>query len=418
MKKRFLIYFLLVVMLIQLSFISADLLSAVISPTTGEVDQYQNYTIVVNNTNNPSGINFTQVNISAPVGVSVADVGTNTLNESFIVDGQVISWSNSSGLIFNGTTGDFWVNASMNHTGVFNVTVITLDTSSNTNSTNLTVTISDTTAPLIDFISPTPANNSNLNQSYIPVNVTASDNVEVSNVSVALYDHSGAVINVSNSTSSLFFVNFTGLSNGNYSISATANDTSGNLNHTEIRYIILNLTNVSTAPVVSCTENWTCGDWSACNNGTQTRVCTDQNSCNTTINEPALSQSCTMPESACNPIWDCGNWTPDPCTADQTQTQICVDISNCSNPSKTNTRRCPSVAQSSSPASSQSGKNAKSSTTIFTVIVGFIILSVIIVSIVLIRLKNSPHSSDDFGDGYTSRESGPSSPKGSSRLFY
>jgi len=46
-----------------------------------------------------------------------------------------------------------------------------------------------------------------------------------------------------------------------------------------------------------CTESWTCGSWSACNSGTQTRTCTDSNNCGTTVSKPATSQSCT---STCN----------------------------------------------------------------------------------------------------------------------
>ncbi len=54
-----------------------------------------------------------------------------------------------------------------------------------------------------------------------------------------------------------------------------------------------NLVTVDNIPDTGCTENWSCGSWSACVNGTQTRTCTDANSCGTTLNRPALSQSCT-----------------------------------------------------------------------------------------------------------------------------
>lgn len=43
---------------------------------------------------------------------------------------------------------------------------------------------------------------------------------------------------------------------------------------------------------ISCTESWTCGDWSACSSSTQTRTCTDANLCGTTAHRPAVSQSC------------------------------------------------------------------------------------------------------------------------------
>jgi hypothetical protein len=44
---------------------------------------------------------------------------------------------------------------------------------------------------------------------------------------------------------------------------------------------------------VTCTEGWTCTDWSACVGGTQARSCTDSNNCGTIINKPTISQPCT-----------------------------------------------------------------------------------------------------------------------------
>ncbi len=41
-----------------------------------------------------------------------------------------------------------------------------------------------------------------------------------------------------------------------------------------------------------CPESWTCGAWSVCSGGTQTRTCTDANSCGTTLTRPVISQSC------------------------------------------------------------------------------------------------------------------------------
>lgn len=41
-----------------------------------------------------------------------------------------------------------------------------------------------------------------------------------------------------------------------------------------------------------CVESWACGDWSVCTGGIQTRICTDVNSCGTTIVKPNETQSC------------------------------------------------------------------------------------------------------------------------------
>ncbi len=43
-----------------------------------------------------------------------------------------------------------------------------------------------------------------------------------------------------------------------------------------------------------CTSNWSCGNWSVCLNGTQTRTCSDQNSCGVNINKPVESQVCVL----------------------------------------------------------------------------------------------------------------------------
>lgn len=45
-------------------------------------------------------------------------------------------------------------------------------------------------------------------------------------------------------------------------------------------------------PITTCTEIWTCSDWSACVEGVQTRTCSDSNSCGTTKTRPALTQTC------------------------------------------------------------------------------------------------------------------------------
>lgn len=46
-----------------------------------------------------------------------------------------------------------------------------------------------------------------------------------------------------------------------------------------------------------CTESWSCGDWSACIDNTETRTCTDADACGTTLQRPALSRACTTPDS-------------------------------------------------------------------------------------------------------------------------
>jgi len=51
-----------------------------------------------------------------------------------------------------------------------------------------------------------------------------------------------------------------------------------------------------TTPQV-CQEKWVCSDWSTCQDGIQTRTCTDENNCGTRNSEPFTSQPCSAEES-------------------------------------------------------------------------------------------------------------------------
>jgi hypothetical protein len=46
----------------------------------------------------------------------------------------------------------------------------------------------------------------------------------------------------------------------------------------------------------TCTESWNCTTWSTCTDGTQTRTCTDDNSCGTEDDKPIVTRSCTVPK--------------------------------------------------------------------------------------------------------------------------
>ncbi len=46
------------------------------------------------------------------------------------------------------------------------------------------------------------------------------------------------------------------------------------------------------AAATACIENWNCGAWNACANGSQTRECSDANKCGTIIQKPSTKQLC------------------------------------------------------------------------------------------------------------------------------
>ena len=79
--------------------------------------------------------------------------------------------------------------------------------------------------------------------------------------------------------------------------------------------------NLSVPP--PCVENWSCGSWSTCANSSQSRTCTDANSCGTTVNKPTTIQACT---ATCSPNWICSSWST---CVNNSQTRSCADGNQC-----------------------------------------------------------------------------------------
>lgn len=78
----------------------------------------------------------------------------------------------------------------------------------------------------------------------------------------------------------------------------------------------------------SCIQNWSCTGWSLCNSsGQQTKTCTDTKSCNNATGKPVTMQSCTPP---CTQNWNC-TWTPEECPKSKNQTKSCKDLNSCGN---------------------------------------------------------------------------------------
>jgi type II secretory pathway pseudopilin PulG len=62
-----------------------------------------------------------------------------------------------------------------------------------------------------------------------------------------------------------------------------------------------------------CYTSWQCGDWNGCINNQQTRNCWDTNNCNTTNNEPVLSQYCSIPTPTPEVVPMCARTVPSTC---------------------------------------------------------------------------------------------------------
>ncbi len=171
-------------------------------------------------------------------GCWIDDVQVKAVNTSYTAKQWQeigIHWANSTLLwnIFNEqpqTGVDFRCRAidsgSLTYTPYFNL---------NANGT----IIVDVKPPVITFLSPTPDSGSIVYTPYIPINTMAVDNGVVSNITIYVYNASGALINVSSANGGYYYLNRTGLVNGTYFFNASSCDTSGNCNNTEKRNITL-----------------------------------------------------------------------------------------------------------------------------------------------------------------------------------
>jgi len=146
---------------------------------------------VINVTAIPSVVNQTQtVNITANVtdniGISAVLANITFPNSTSILRTMTLL----SGDIFNVT----FVPSLTDPPGVYNVTIIANDTSNNLNNTETTnFTVNDVTFPAIQLVDPTPPNASFLSQTFIPANVTATDNIAIDVIQLFLFNTTGQV---------------------------------------------------------------------------------------------------------------------------------------------------------------------------------------------------------------------------------
>jgi hypothetical protein len=201
--------------------------------------------------NDTSGnLNYTSVvfniDTTAPSISIVSPASANYTNATILVNisisGANYTW------FFNGTGNETYSGAVYRTFNQGSITVYAYanDSVGNLNYSSVMFFV-DSIKPLIDFVSPTPINNSILSQNNIPVNISVND-TNLDKVVLRLYN-SSALINTTISSSSNLFINFANLANGIYYINATANDTLGNENSTSTRKITLDTIKPSVAIV-------------------------------------------------------------------------------------------------------------------------------------------------------------------------
>ena len=113
------------------------------------------------------------------------------------------------------------------------------DISAGVTAVNGTFSITETTPPAIEFIAPTPANNTEVNVNYVNVTVRITD---PSGVSVAILNWNGMNNTMWIITPNIRSLNKTDLSSGNYAFKVYANDTVGNMGISETRIVTVNVT--------------------------------------------------------------------------------------------------------------------------------------------------------------------------------
>ncbi|OGY55327.1 MAG: hypothetical protein A2951_03150 [Candidatus Buchananbacteria bacterium RIFCSPLOWO2_01_FULL_56_15] len=127
------------------------------------------------------------------------------------------------------------------------------------------------------------------------------------------------------------------LSAGNYLLTVRAHDASGNLRGEDARRVT-----ILAAVKRRCVTSWSCEDWSACDDtGSQSRTCTDLNSCDE--ESPRVeSRDCSRLPLDLSPLcvsrWSCSDWG-DCNAATGLRRRVCTDISLCGNP-QSNWRIC------------------------------------------------------------------------------
>jgi hypothetical protein len=208
------------------------------------------YNISVNNSDSGQNANITQVNLTIPNGFVFYPLsGTDTF-ASFTNTSTIMSWSNFSGYVVNG--GDiryFWFNLSSANPGYYNLTVTTLNVSG-IYSSNITLNISDITAPYVSFVTPVSGGNYSGN---LLLNTSINDSSSVSLVYFNITDLSGAHVNITTAShlGSTVYWNATfstsSLLDGYYNITVYANDSANNMNNSEKKQFMID----NTAPLFS-----------------------------------------------------------------------------------------------------------------------------------------------------------------------
>jgi|GEM_PF-1777410 len=210
-----------------------------VSPSSidaSDTDVFLNFTV-----NNTDAVNITKVEITMPAGFSYSGgVGSTASGTTFLIANNVFSWSNTTpvGIVASNTKEYFWFKVDTpSSTGNFDFNVSNFDKNGGFNSQNVTVTVSDQTAPIPSNNLTTPSHPTTYTsgQNYT-FNITWTDNIAISHV---IFEWDGAT-NYTNATSPViiylgsnrYSITRYDLTPANYTYKWYANDTSNLWNST------------------------------------------------------------------------------------------------------------------------------------------------------------------------------------------
>ncbi len=193
-------------------------------------------------------------------------LGNITVSDTYLNQSGIYLY-NSSGLVNSSISAS--TTHSLNVTGLadgyYQLNASVRDLAGNSNVTETRTILLDTQEADIVFNSDTTAA-SNLSQSHIFANVTATDVFGYDNLTIRLYNNSGPVNSSSAEGTGSHNFNFTDLADGVYYLNSTIVDLAGNENETATRTIILDTTlplidfNSDSTPAGNFSQSWILGN--------------------------------------------------------------------------------------------------------------------------------------------------------------
>ena len=224
-------------------------INAYANDTVGNYGLNNSYVVQMDSTNPTSAINSpgndTWVTDDTPdINITMTDNLDSSITYNIYVDGII----NKTGTIANNTPTN--VTLDQQPEGLRLIIAEAVDDAGNRVNSSILFLKIDSSAPAINYVAPTEISGVTRSRNYIEINVTATD-TNLDKILIRIYNSSNMQINSSITSASPNFINFTGLSNGQYFYNATANDTAGNTANVETRNITLD----TTAPNVQFVAN-------------------------------------------------------------------------------------------------------------------------------------------------------------------